>query len=107
MSIFKTRVWRTNPQNVAYIDMPNKQVFARGNESIIKEYILTPLPCDECDMERAYLTLVLLDPSKHNSERMSYHTSTYTIFKCDDEDNEYMCEFEDPILPTGEREYFA
>jgi len=128
MTLFENNIWRANPQLHGYvncINMHSKQVSVCDVERVdllatIKDCIITPLPLAlaENAIERAYVTLVLFDPTKHESERTMYCTSTYTIWKCEDMENEnennfeYVCKFDNLILPTkdgkfGEREYFA
>ena len=119
MTFFENKIWRANPHLDTYvncINMPLKQVSVCDVETFellatINDYIITPLPCPDNAVERAYLTLVLFHPTKPESERITYCTSTYTICKCEGV-FEYVCKFDNPILPThdgkfGEREYFA
>ena len=120
MTLFENKIWRANPHLDTYvncINMPLKQVSVCDVEkyellATIMDCIITPLPCPDNAIERAYLTLVLFNPSK-KEERTMLFTSEYTIYKCEEEnDFEYVCKFETPLSPTndgkfGEREYFT
>lgn len=105
MTLFETKVWRTKHTALEKcINMTGKQVLfdGDGDGEKIKDYVITLLPCDEHEVEKAYLTLVLFDPTKEKSERIYFCTSTYTICKCEDK---YVCNFDKPMF--DEREYFA